>query len=128
MRLLLDTHLFLWLLSGDSRLPARFDDAITDPANDVFLSVVSIWEAVIKHALGKLSLPEPPAQYPPRQRIAHGIASLPVEERALVHLASLPMLHADPFDRLLVAQALDRDCAIMTVDDAVRAYPAKSFA
>ena len=121
MRPLLDTHVFLWYISADSLLPVAFRDAIRDPANEVYLSVASVWEAVIKYGLGKLPLPEAPAQYLPRQRQAHRIASLPVEEGALVHLASLPPLHRDPFDRILIAQALQHGLKLATVDDAVRA-------
>jgi PIN domain nuclease of toxin-antitoxin system len=123
MRLLLDTHIFLWYISADPQLPVPLRDAIRDPANEVYLSAASVWEAVIKHALGKLPLPEAPAAYLPRQREAHRIASLPVEEGAFVHLASLPPLHRDPFDRILVAQALQHGLRLVTVDDAVRAYP-----
>src|SRR5690349_4689221 len=123
MRLLLDTHVFLWYIDADPRLPAAFRDAIRDPANEVYLSVASVWEAVIKHALGKLPLPGPPADYLPRQRLAHRIASLPIEEGALIHLAALPALHRDPFDRLLIAQAFQHGLTIASVDAAVRAYP-----
>jgi PIN domain nuclease of toxin-antitoxin system len=123
MRLLLDTHVFLWYISADPQLPVAFRDAIRDPANEVYLSVASVWEAVIKYALGKLPLPDAPAEYLPRQRQAHRIATLPVEEAALAHLASLPPLHRDPFDRILIAQALQHGLQLVTVDDAVRAYP-----
>ena len=122
MRLLLDTHVFLWYISADPQLPAAYRDVIRDPANEVYLSAASIWEAVIKYALGKLSLPEAPAEYLPRQREAHRIATLPVEEKALAHLASLPPLHRDPFDRTLIAQALQHGLTLVTVDDVVRAY------
>ena len=105
MRLLLDTHVFLWLITADTRLPAAFESAIRDPANDVYLSAVSIWEAVIKHGLGRLPLPGPPAVYLPQRRDAHGIAALPIDEAAMAHLADLPPLHRDPFDRLLIAQS-----------------------
>lgn len=124
MRLLLDTHVFLWYVSGDARLPRRFTDAIRAPANEVYLSAASVWEAVIKFAVGKLPLPSPPADYLPRQRVAHQIASLPIEEADMAHLAALPPLHRDPFDRLLVAQALRHGLTILTIDAAVRAYPA----
>ncbi len=123
MKLLLDTHIFLWYISGDPHLPVAVRDAIRDPVNEVYLSVVSVWEAVIKYALGKLPLPAPPAEYLPRQRAAHLIASLPIDETTLLHLASLPPLHRDPFDRILVAQALQHGLTLVTVDDAVRAYP-----
>ena len=65
---MLDTQVFLWYIAADPRLPPEFRDAIRDPANEVFLSAASVWEAVIKHALGKLQLPAPPAEYMPRQR------------------------------------------------------------
>ena len=123
MRLLLDTHVFLWYISADAKLPAPFRTAIQDPANEVYLSAVSVWEAVIKHGLGKLPLPGPPADYLPQQRLVHGIASLPVDEGAMPHLATLPPLHRDPFDRLLVAQALQHGLIIATVDPAVAVYP-----
>jgi|SRR5437588_8291815 len=122
MRLLLDTHVFLWYISADPLLPIAFRDAIRDPANEVYLSVASVWEAVIKYALGKLPLPEAPAGYLPRQREVHHITTLPIEEAAFVRLASLPPLHRDPFDRILVAQAPQQGLALVTMDDAVRAY------
>jgi PIN domain nuclease of toxin-antitoxin system len=105
-----------------------FRAAIQDPANAVFLSVASVWEAVIKYGLGKLPLPSPPEHYLPRQREAHAVASLPIEEEALVHLAQLPMLHRDPFDRILVAQALQYDMTMLTADNAVKAYRVKLLA
>jgi PIN domain nuclease of toxin-antitoxin system len=122
MRLLLDTHVFLWYISADPHLPVAFQASIRDPANEVYLSVASVWEAVIKCAIGKLSLPAPPAEYLPRQREAHRIATLPVEEADLLHLAGLPPLHRDPFDRIMIAQALQHGLTLATVDDAVRAY------
>jgi PIN domain nuclease of toxin-antitoxin system len=122
MKLLLDTHVFLWYISADPQLPVAFRDTIRDPVNEVYLSVASVWEAVVKYALGKLPLPEAPAQYLPRQRDAHQIKSLPIEEGALTHLAPLPSLHRDPFDRILIAQALQHNLTLVTVDDAIRAY------
>src|SRR5947207_15548880 len=106
MKLLLDTHVFLWYISADPQLPFSFRDVIRDPANEVYLSVASVWEAVIKYTLGKLPLPQPPAEYLPQQRDAHWIATLPIDEGAFGHLAGLPPLHRDPFDRILIAQAL----------------------
>ncbi len=123
MRLLLDTHVFLWYISADPKLPATFRAASQNPANEVYLSVASVWEVVIKHHLGKLSLPAPPDGYLPQQRDAHGFASLPIDEGAMSFLAGLPLLHRDPFDRLLVAQALQHGLTIATVDPDVAAYP-----
>ena len=76
---------------------------------------------------GKLPVPDAPATYLPRQREAHHIAALPIEEAAFAHLAALPPLHRDPFDRILIAQALQHGLTMVAVDDAVRAYPIPLF-
>ena len=123
MNLLLDTHIFLWFISGDARLLGSLRQIIRNPENNVYLSVVSIWEVIIKHGLGKLPLPEPPEVYLPRQRRLHLIQSLPVDEDSVSQLSKLPLLHRDPFDRMLICQALQYDLTIATVDDAIRAYP-----
>ncbi len=128
MKLLLDTHVFLWFISGDARLPDGFRDSIRDPNNEVFLSVVSLWEATIKFQLGKLPLPESPETYLPKQRKRHLIASLPVDEASVIQLAKLPPLHRDPFDRLLICQAIQQGMTITTVDQAIRAYPVSVMA
>ena len=123
MNLLLDTHVFLWYITADSRLPASFQHAICDPDNRVYLSVASIWEAEVKYRLGKLPLPSQPSDYLPMQRKAHGIAALPIDEEAIPHLATLPQIHRDSFDRILIAQALQHQLVIVTVDAEVSAYP-----
>ncbi len=123
MNLLLDTHIFLWYISGDTKLPALVRDMIRDPDNDVYLSVASVWEAIIKYQLGKLPLPQPAAQYLPRQRERHSIASLPLDEASIARLETLPALHRDPFDRILICQALQHRLVIATVDTAIRDYP-----
>lgn len=123
MRLLLDTHVFLWYITADPKLPAAFRAAIQDQANEVYLSVASVWETIIKYHLGKLPLPAPPADYLPRQRDAHRIASLPIDEGAMSHLSGLPPFHRDPFDRLLIAQALQHGLTVATVDPDISAYP-----
>ena len=102
MKILLDTHVFLWYISADQQLPTAFRDTIRDPSNTVFLSAVSIWEAVVKHALGKLPLPGAPAIWLPHQRAAHRIAPLIIDEDVFPYLACLPPLHRDPLDRLLL--------------------------
>jgi PIN domain nuclease of toxin-antitoxin system len=83
MRLLLDTHIFLWFISGDTRLPADWRDSIRAPGNAVYVSVVCAWEAVVKHRLGKLPLPQPPEHYLPAQRVRHQIASLSLDEASV---------------------------------------------
>lgn len=124
MRLLLDTHVFLWFISADPRLPEKWCDAIRDFENEVCLSVVSIWEAMVKYALGKLPLPHPPERYLPTQRVQHQMTSLPLDEASVCHLSTLPSVHRDPFDRMLVCQAIEHVLTIVTVDPVFEAYPA----
>jgi PIN domain nuclease of toxin-antitoxin system len=122
MRLLLDTHTFLWLVSGDQRLPGAWREVIQDPGNDVYLSVVSLWESIVKYQLGKLPLPESPESYLPRQRDRHRVANLVLDEASVARLAQLPSLHRDPFDRMLVCQALHHGLTLATLDDAILGY------
>jgi len=122
MKILLDTHIFLWFISADIRLSTDVRDAIRDPDNEVYLSAVSVWEAIVKYQLGKLPLPEPPEIYLPKQRDIHQIVSLALDESSVAQLANLPSLHRDPFDRMLICQALQNGLTIATVDAAVRAY------
>ncbi|MBW4464853.1 MAG: type II toxin-antitoxin system VapC family toxin [Pegethrix bostrychoides GSE-TBD4-15B] len=122
MRILLDTHIFLWFISGDTQLSTGVRDAIRDADNEVYLSAISVWEAIVKYQLGKLPLPEHPETYLPKQRDLHQIASLALDESSVIQLAKLPPLHRDPFDRMLICQALQNGLTIATVDTAVRAY------
>lgn len=123
MNLLLDTHIFLWYISGDAKLSADMIDAIRNPANGIYLSTVSLWEAIVKHRIGKLSLPQPPEIYLPEQRERHQISSLPLDEASVSQLGRLPSLHRDPFDRMLVCQAIEHSLTLATVDNLIRAYP-----
>lgn len=122
MKLLLDTHIFLWFISGDGRLPAGVRSAIQSFDNEVFLSVVSLWEATVKYQLGKLPLPQPPNVYLPLQRERHQIMSLALAESAVLELAVLPPHHRDPFDRMLICQALAHQCTVVTGDPAIHRY------
>jgi Uncharacterized protein conserved in bacteria len=127
MKLLLDTHIFLWFISGDSRLTDAMLQSICEPSNEVYLSVVSLWEAITKYNLGRLPLPQPPEIYLPIQRERHLISSLSLNEASVAQLAKLPLLHRDPFDRMLICQAMEHDLIIVTVDDVIRAYPVKAL-
>lgn len=82
MKILLDTHIFLWFISGDSRLSTDVRDAIRDPDNEIYLSVVSVWESIVKYQLGKLPLPEAPETYLPKQRSWRSNISPEVDRRA----------------------------------------------
>lgn len=127
MKLLLDTHVFLWFIAGDSRLNRDTVELIRAPNNAVYCSVVSLWETLVKYRLGKLPLPLPPETYLPEQRDRHRIASLPLDEESVKRLAQLPLLHRDPFDRILICQALTHDLTLVTVDAAIRAYPVNTL-
>lgn len=127
MRLLLDTHAFLWYITEDPRLPTSSVEAIQDEANEVFLSVVSVWEALAKHQLGKLPLPTPADEYLRSRREQHDIASLPFDEPSLSHLLRLPLHHRDPFDRMLICQALQHNLHVLTADALFEKYPIKVF-
>ncbi len=122
MRILLDTHIFLWFISGDRRLSLDILDAIRNPDNEIYLSTVSVWEVIVKCQLGKLPLPEPPETYLPKQRDRHQVDSLSLDEGSVVQLAKLPAFHRDPFDRMLICQAIQYGLTIATVDPAIRAY------
>jgi PIN domain nuclease of toxin-antitoxin system len=127
MRLLLDTHIFLWYITNDHRLSPMVAGAVTDAANDVYLSVVSVWETLVKFQLGRLSLPSPVDQYLQQRQDQHGIVSLPLEASAVSRLLELPAYHRDPFDRMLVCQAMHHDLIIVTADEQVAKYPVRVF-
>lgn len=88
--------------------------------------MVSSWEIAVKHSLGRLPLPESPARFVPDQREAHGIQSLPLDEEAALHVARLPQLHPDPFDRMLISQALVHGLALLTPDEQITQYPVRA--
>jgi PIN domain nuclease of toxin-antitoxin system len=125
VRLLLDTHVFLWWISEDARLPVRARSQIASARNDVFLSAVSAWEIVAKAAPGRLELPEPPQRFIPAQLMSNGFEPLPLSLTHALAVAQLPDHHRDPFDRLLVAQAIVESIPIVTSDKTIARYPIK---
>ena len=125
MRLLLDTVTFIWLVDGSSRLSAPARDLITDSANDAHLSAASAWEIAIKNGLGRLPLRVSPEQFVVEQRRRHRIDSLPITEEAALQVGKLPNLHRDPFDRLIVAQAIVLGMTVVTPDRLVSMYPVR---
>lgn len=127
MKLLLDTHAFLWMILADPRLPDPLRDILRSEDNSVWLSVVSIWEIAIKQTQGRLVLPGPGAGYAAGHRRRHLISSLTLEETTARHLAQLPAVHRDPFDRMLICQAIEHDMTLVTADDQIRQYPIKTL-
>jgi len=125
MRLLLDSCTFLWLIWDEPALSDTAREQIADSNNEVFLSAASIWEITVKHLSGRLELRKPvdPATHYSAQRQAHGIAPLPVDEAAVSYLPRLPDIHRDPFDRMLVCQAMAHELVVVTPDKAIGQYP-----
>lgn len=123
MRVLLDTCTALWIAIDAAKLSKRARELFQDPVNEVFLSAVSTWEISLKYALGKLPLPEPPDIVVPEIRRHGRMESLPLGEDATLQLFRLPALHRDPFDRMLICQAIVGGMTIVTPDDEIRRYP-----
>lgn len=127
MRLLLDTCTFLWLAADDPALSRRARALFQSPENEIYLSVVSAWEIAVKRTLGRLPLPTSPATFVPAQREALGVESLPLDEESVLHAERLPAWHRDPFDRMLVCQAIVHGLTILTPDPLVTRYPARTI-
>ena len=127
MRILLDTVTFLWAVTDAVELSEAARELFSDPDNDVFLSSVSAWEITVKNSIGRLPLPESPPKFIPTQRKQHDIESLPLDEEATLYLSRLPSLHRDPFDRMLVCQAIVEHLVILTPDDLINQYPVRTL-
>lgn len=122
MKLLLDTQAFLWFVTDDARLSAAARTTIEDADNERALSIASVWEMAIKHALGKLQFTEPFPQFVTTQMAANDMALLAIGLEHAIAVASLPMHHRDPFDRLLIAQALAEKLVMVSSDGAMDQY------
>ncbi len=122
MRALLDTHSFLWFVSADPKLSSKAEALISEGANELLLSVASLWEVSIKVSLGRLPLAAPVHEFIPEQLRRNRIDLLPIEMSHTFEVARLPFHHRDPFDRLLIAQALVENLPIVSVDSAFDAY------
>ena len=121
MRVLLDTHIFLWLQTAPERLGDHLGLA-EDPTTELLVSAVTSWEIAIKYALGRLDLPEPPSRYVPDRISRISGTPIPVEHHDTLAVADLPLIHRDPFDRLLVAQALEEPARLLTIDSKLAPY------
>lgn len=123
MRLLIDTCTFIWLAAESAKVSPAAKKLFADPDNDVFLSVVSCWEISVKHAAGRLRLPQTPEKLVPAYRERYGIGVLPLDEEAALYVSRLPPLHTDPFDRMLICQSIVNGLAILTPDPLISQYP-----
>jgi len=127
VRALLDTHAFLWWTSGGSQISERARAVIEDPATTVLFSVAAAWEIAIKVARGRLELPQPPERYVPDRLRRHRMSVLDVGLSHALRAGALPDIHADPFDRLLVAQAQLEGIPILTADPLIGRYDVETI-
>jgi PIN domain nuclease of toxin-antitoxin system len=125
---LLDTQVWLWMLAAPERLSRKAKGLVVSADNELLLSAASAWEIAIKHGLGKLHLPEPPVEYVSRLMVSTGVTPLPVVHRHALHVATLPPHHRDPFDRLLIAQAVLERVPVVTANPVFRRYGIKTIA
>lgn len=123
MRILLDTHVFLWAAVSDSRLSPRAKPVLASKDVQLWLSVASLWETTIKFQIGKLKLPTRVEDFIERQISETEIAILPISPNHVRTLSTIPLLHRDPFDRMLVAQSIAERLPLMSADKAISRYP-----
>jgi PIN domain nuclease of toxin-antitoxin system len=123
MKVLLDTCTFLWITTDDENLSDTARQIFRSPNNEIFLSSVSAWEIIVKNGIGKLPLPSLAEEFIVNQRIKHEIETLSLTEKAVFHLYKLPTYHKDPFDRMLICQAIENDLTILTNDSLIVQYP-----
>jgi PIN domain nuclease of toxin-antitoxin system len=121
--MLLDTHAFLWFLLDDPKVSTTARDAIVDPDNDIAISPATYWEIAIKISLNKYTLPEPYEEFIEREIVANQFDILPIVPRHTAVLTTLPFYHRDPFDRLIIAQAMVEQIPVISGDEAFAAYP-----
>ena len=126
MNILLDTCTFLWIVSGSPELSEVARKHFSDPANEVYLSVASAWEIIVKNKIGKLPLPGLPHEFVKKWRTRHEIDSLPLDEAAVLQLSRLPDYHKDHFDRILICQAIAGGMVILTPDPRITKYPVRA--
>jgi PIN domain nuclease of toxin-antitoxin system len=122
VKLLLDTHVWLWMVSQPDRLSAHVAQLLSDADVQLHLSSASSWEMAIKYQLGKLPLPEAPVHFIPPRLVRDNVRPLPIDHSHALALADLPPHHRDPFDRILVAQAQVENLTLVTADKALTAY------
>ena len=127
MKLLLDTHVFLWLRSEPHRLSPRVLSAYQDPANRIYLSIVSVWEMQIKHQIGKLRLDMPLRELIEKQCDANTLEILPFKLNHIFGLQNLPLHHKNPFDRLLIVQSQVENICLASSDSLFNLYSVSLF-
>jgi PIN domain nuclease of toxin-antitoxin system len=127
MKLLLDTCVYLWLMMDSKKISPTLRDVLANPANRRYLSAASVWEAIVKWQNGKLKLPKPPVEFFSETKTLGRVRALPLEDAAVLQLAKLPKMHNDPFDRMLICQAIENGMTIITPDELIAQYPIKTL-
>ena len=127
MKCLLDTHAFIWLVTEDAKLSNTAKDCILNSHTRLYLSSASVWELIIKCNIGKLKLPGTPEHFVSKQLAINQIDELPIVFKHAFHLHQLPDFHKDPFDRMLVAQAISEKMSILTIDPIISKYDVKTI-
>lgn len=122
MRVLLDTHIFLWMISDPGKLSRLVKNILESKENEIFLSAVSGWEIAIKYQIGKLRLAENPDVYIPRKAEENSLELLSIEMNHAVNVSNLPDIHNDPFDRLLISQSQLENLPLITNDEKIKRY------
>ena len=122
MKILVDTQCFLWFFLEPHKLGEEAQEILTNPNHELFLSAASAWEISIKYSLGKLTIPEPPEIYVPKKLLSAQITGIPIDFSHVLSIHSLPLLHKDPFDRLLIAQAKVESFTLLTADPIILQY------
>jgi PIN domain nuclease of toxin-antitoxin system len=126
VKILLDTCAFLWLASDAKELSDQAKILFQNTDNAVYLSSVSVWEIVVKNKSGKLPLPDAPEQFINEQCEKHFIENISLDNKSIFHLTGLPTYHGDPFDRMLICQAIEHDFTLLTSDELITQYPVKT--
>ena len=125
MKVLLDTCTFLWMNLDSPELSAKARSLLESAESELYLSAISAWEIALKESIGRLRLPEPATRYIPSRRELYGIEALPLDEEAVLQLPKLPGIHNDPFDRMLVCQAIVHGLTLLTPDEEITRYPVR---
>jgi PIN domain nuclease of toxin-antitoxin system len=128
VRVLLDTHAFLWWVSErGAKLSERARELLSDGSNDVIVSMASVWEMSIKVGVGRMDLPDAIERYVPDRLRHHGFDLMPIDLRHAFRAGDLPRIHGDPFDRMLIAQAQLEGLALITADPAIGRYDVETI-
>jgi PIN domain nuclease of toxin-antitoxin system len=127
MKFLLDTCVFLWLMADSKRISPPLRAMLSNPSNERYLSTASVWEVIVKWQNGKLPLPKPPAEFLAESKLRGQVRPLPLDDASILQLVKLPNVHTDPFDRMLICQAIEHGLTIVTPDEQIEKYPIKTL-